>query len=242
MIGISFLFLSCSEQEFKIIDTYSEITNISVYQSQSLNSDNQEYNELSLFQSFPNLKLALKLSNPDIETISLELISPNKDLVWDIEPIILNIDNQQYVGSSFINLISFNFEDGDYEVILTNNDGKQISTTTKLINNFNNNNNHNIYLNNNFLIFTSTKLLDNTPFVSTLVPLDIGELQVNYYDIDKILIDTKKYENNFTLQNYQFQLEIDNFENVYYAELVYKDVNSILTKIKIDLSSSHSSF
>jgi hypothetical protein len=242
MIGICFLFLSCSEQEFKIIDTYSEITNISVYQSQSLNSDNQEYNELSLFQSFPNLKLALKLSNPDIETISLELISPNKDLVWDIEPIILNIDNQQYVGSSFINLISFNFEDGDYEVILTNNDGKQISTTTKLINNFNNNNNHNIYLNNNFLIFTSTKLLDNTPFVSTLVPLDIGELQVNYYDIDKILIDTKKYENNFTLQNYQFQLEIDNFENVYYVELVYKDVNSILTKIKIDLSSSHSSF
>lgn len=242
MIGISFLFLSCSEQEFKIIDTYSEITNISVYQSQSLNSDIQEYNELSLFQSFPNLKLALKLSNPDIETISLELISPNKDLVWDIEPIILNIDNQQYVGSSFINLISFNFEDGDYEVILTNNDGKQISTTTKLINNFNNNNNHNIYLNNNFLIFTSTKLLDNTPFVSTLVPLDIGELQVNYYDIDKILIDTKKYENNFTLQNYQFQLEIDNFENVYYVELVYKDVNSILTKIKIDLSSSHSSF
>ncbi|MDC7248531.1 MAG: hypothetical protein PQJ49_01260, partial [Sphaerochaetaceae bacterium] len=119
MIGISILFLSCSDQEFKIIDTSTEVTNISVYQAKSSNFKSNEYDDILLFQSYPNLKLAIKLSNPDVNITNIKLTSPNKDLLWDIEPNFIEKDTQQYIGSSFINLVSYYFEEGDYELELT---------------------------------------------------------------------------------------------------------------------------
>lgn len=240
MIGISILFLSCSDQEFKIIDTSTEVTNISVYQAKSSNFKSNEYDDILLFQSYPNLKLAIKLSNPNVNITNIKLTSPNKDLLWDIEPNFIEKDTQQYIGSSFINLVSYYFEEGDYELELTSDDGKYILKTITLTNPFKDINNINLYLKDNLIMFTSKAIKEDLPFVSTLVPFELGDLIVNYYNNEKNLIDTKKYENNFIYQNYQFQIEIDNFENVYYIELIYEDSNSIINNLKIDLSSTHS--
>ncbi|MDC7250457.1 MAG: hypothetical protein PQJ49_11125, partial [Sphaerochaetaceae bacterium] len=112
--------------------------------------------------------------------------------------------------------------------------------TITLTNPFKDINNINLYLKDNLIMFTSKAIKEDLPFVSTLVPFELGDLIVNYYNNEKNLIDTKKYENNFIYQNYQFQIEIDNFENVYYIELIYEDSNSIINNLKIDLSSTHS--
>lgn len=242
MIAISFLLLSCNEQEFNIIDTNTEVTKISVYQYDSLNFENDKYSKLSLFESYPNLQLAIKLSNPEINVTSFEFISPNKDFSWDIKPKLIDIDSQQYFGASNINLVSYYFEEGDYLLKLASDDGRQIVSTINVKNPFNDINTIKIYLKEDSLIFSSKELSSDLNFVSTLVPLEIGNLIVNYYDKNKNLINTKKYDNNFNYQNYQFQISIDNFDNVYYVELIYQDIDSVRNYLKIDLSSSHSFF
>ncbi len=242
MIGISILFLSCSEQEFIITDTYASITNNLTFRSHSVTNGDELYDELSLFHGYPKLELAIKLSDSEINIKNYELISPNKDLVWDIEPVQIDINDQQYLGSSYIDLVSYHFEEGDYEIKLTSDDGRQISTTINISNQFNNRNDVNIYLKESNIIFLSNPTTNDLQFVSTLVPLEIWDLVVNYYDSEKNLLASKNYVNNFAYQNYQFKIKIDNFENVYYIELIYKDINSVDSNIKIDLSPSHSPF
>lgn len=241
IIGLSILLYSCDLKEFKLVDSYvelSEYKTLSILNNEAINPFEKVLFEP--LENYPNLILGVKLNNDDVIIDKMLLTSPNKDLAWDIDTQLLNIQDSKYFGASNINLASQNFEEGDYQLNIYSNDGRTISTTIYLQNKFNNLFEPYITLMNNSLYFTNTKESDLSNIKELKEKPNSGKFVVSFFNNEKNLLITKKFENEITSENYQFKIKIDNYEKVSYVKIYYnKDYGSQI-EYNLDLSSAHS--
>lgn len=238
MIGISFIFLSCSQKDFKIVDTKSEISIISTY---NLKATDSNLNKFDLFYEYPNLSLLVKLQDSSVAISSFNLYNPDSSLIWYLDTELITFENQEYIGSNDISLVSFYFEEGTYYYELLSKDGRALSQNLTIKNKVKNHNPLNIYLSNKYLIFSKSLLTSSNNIDSLNISNEFSKIKVSFYDKDKNYLSSNYFENKFKQESYPFKLKIDNFDEVYYVEIEVEDSNTIKNILKIDLSSAHSS-
>jgi hypothetical protein len=239
LLGLSIFLLSCNVSEFKLQDTYTQISEIKTFNLPESTNKN-DINKFQLKSNFANLVLANKFSDSNIIIFKYILKSPNQDLSWDINPIKIEINNSQYIGANNINLASNYFEEGTYSLQIISKDGREINTTINLENNLNGNDEPNIFLSENSIVLSDEdSFLKDEKFESNQ-NINSRNIEVSFYDREKKLLNTE-YFNNFIIEKkYPFEIKIENLETVFFIKIQYKKANDSDIEYRIDLSSTHS--
>jgi len=240
ILGLSLIFIACDNSELKIIDKQTEISNIKTYSLSNYN--NKNLIELNLENSYPNLLFVLKLQDDTTQVEKILLSNPSETLSWSFLPQEIDVHNNKYIGANNINLYSGQFEEGLYNFTLISSDGKAINDSIYINNNLNSNE-INLYINNDKLYFSNTKINNNdmlNNFIEIKESQNLSNFELSLYDEKKQLIETKYYAiNNIDLDTYF--INTNSFIPYSYIQIEYmnKEVKNI---IKIDLSSTNSSF
>ena len=227
LLGLSLIFISCSNGEFKISSIESNIDYISTYKI-------NENNEFDLIEEYPNLSLGVDFTQSDLTIAKMELYNSLKTLKWEFIPEKIMINNHQVLGSANINLASKDFASSMYSIKILNNDGRELEKS------FNLNNSITpqalfIYLKNDVLYF-SNLAIDNFSNVKELEKTSQNQniINANYYNQNKELISSDNLINQISTKTYPFKISIDKLSDIKFVKLICN--NNI---IYIDLSPSN---
>ncbi len=230
ILGLSLLFNSCENGEFKISSVESSIDYISTYKV-NIND------EFDLIEEYPNLSVGVDFTQPDLNIVKMELSNSDNTLKWDFIPEKIMINNLEILGSSEINLASNSFASGMYSIKILNNDGRELEKSFSL-NNSITPQTFFIYLKNDVLYF-SDKIIDNFSNVDELEKTFQNQniTNINFYNSNKDLISSFNLINQFETKIYPFKISINELNDVKYVKLTYnKNI------IYLDLSPSNSFF
>ncbi len=230
ILGLSLLFNSCENGEFKISSVESSIDYISTYKV-NIND------EFDLIEEYPNLSVGVDFTQPDLNIVKMELSNSDNTLKWDFIPEKIMINNLEILGSSEINLASNSFASGMYSIKILNNDGRELEKSFSL-NNSITPQTFFIYLKNDVLYF-SDKIIDNFSNVDELEKTfqNQNTTNINFYNSNKDLISSFNLINQFETKIYPFKISINELNDVKYVKLTYnKNI------IYLDLSPSNSFF
>ncbi|MGD1816574.1 MAG: hypothetical protein ACPKNR_06025 [Pleomorphochaeta sp.] len=227
LLGLSLIFISCANEEFKISSIESNIDYISTYKI-------NENNEFDLIEEYPNLSLGVDFTQSDLTIAKMELYNSLKTLKWEFIPEKIMINNHQVLGSANINLASKEFASSMYSIKILNNDGRELEKSFNLNNSITPQDLF-IYLKNDVLYF-SNLAIDNFSNVKELEKTSQNQniINANYYNQNKELISSDNLINQISTKTYPFKISIDKLSDIKYVKLICN--NNI---IYIDLSPSN---
>lgn len=230
ILGLSLLFYSCENGEFKISSIESNIDYISTYKV----NVNEEFD---LIEEYPNLSVGVEFTQPDLNIAKMELSNSDNSLKWEFIPEKIMINNVETLGSNNINLASNSFVSGMYSIKILNNDGRELEKSFNLNNSITSQTLF-IYLENDVLYFSNRKI-DNFSNVDELEKTfqNQNTININFYNSNKDLISSSNLINQFETEIYPFKISINELNDVKYVKLT-----SNKNIIYLDLSPSNSFF
>lgn len=235
-LGLSLIFVSCDTNDFSIDDIDYNVKN---YFSFSIDKST---NNLNLSYNYPKLTIGVKPNNTNSKVIKIQLNDSKNSLTWDINPTVYEHNNIQYLGSKNINLCSYNYFDGEYNLSIMNDKGKQINTKINLFNNFDTLYSIYLYKYDNRIVFSNKKNRNYSDFQLNKNINTKSKINISYYNYNNEKAYEESISNYFEIENYPFFININNSDSIKNIVLEFKDINNIDNEILIDLSSSNGSF
>lgn len=238
LLGLLLFLVSCESKDFSISDINTEIQNIYVFSKDS----NLENNQLKLVLNYPSLAIGVQTVEDEVTITNIVIENKTKTLLWDFEPKKLIIDEFTYWGSNNINLSSYNFDDGEYNIKILNDKGKTVNSKFYISNNINDLYNFYCFYYDNKIII-SNQINDYSRFKFNQIISEDKKIEVSFYDTSDNLIKTSFIDNYIINDSFPFMIELDmDINNLKYITLEFIDNNSVKNLISINLSSSNSFF
>lgn len=234
VLGLVITFISCENEDYNISNIKYEIWNYHAYEI-------NEKNQIIKLYNYPLMKIGVELTNNNVELKNIHIDDSSKILSWDFKPHEFLLDDITILGSENINLASFDFEDGDYNLVCYDESAKKTTTIFKIDNPFVGKPNLNIVYENKKLIFINDI---NQNYSTTFKPGDFdleNKIIISYYDNNKNFLKSESVTNLILNESYPFEIQIDNSLQPVFINIEYKDENYIHTLINIKLSSTNSS-